>query len=202
MNALRRALRSVAAELAGNARLRWGVWLIAGLLLFWSILVQSDRVAAVHGGYVAEAGHLAKARSLLVRQDWSERLEAERETRRRLETALWEAETEGLAQAKLQGALNEAIEGLRLDDLRIRSGVSQPVPDLPGVWRVQTRLDAAYRTGVELRVLHALATHPKKIVVDRLDLRRRSRQDAWMTLILSAYFTGVEAQPARSDGGS
>ena len=202
MNALRRALRPVAAELAGNARLRWGAWLIAGILLFWIILVQSDRVAAVHGEYVAEAGHLAKARSLLGRQDWPERLEAERETRRRLETALWEAETEGLAQAKLQGALNEAIEGLRLDKPRIRSGVSQPVPDLPGVWRVQTRLDAAYRTGVELQVLHALATHPKKMIVDRLDLRRRSRRDSWMTLILSAYFTDVEAEAAQSDGGS
>ena len=109
MNALRRALRPVAAELAGNARLRWGVWLIAGIVLFWCILVQSDRVAAVHGEYTAEAGRLAKARRLVERQDWHERLEAERGMRRGLEAALWEAKTEGLAQAKLQGALNEAI---------------------------------------------------------------------------------------------
>ena len=68
------------------------------------------------------------------------------------------------------------MRGLRLDKPRIRSGVSQPVPHLPGVWRVQTRLDAAYQPGVELQVLHALATHPKKMIVDRLDLRRRSRR--------------------------
>ena len=202
MNALRRALRPVAAELAGNARLRFGVWLVAGILLFWCILVQSDRVAAVHGEYAADAGHLARARSLVERQDWHERLEAERETYRRLETALWEAKTEGLAQAKLQGALNEALEGLDLGDLRIRSGVSQPVPGVPGVWRVQTRLDAAYRSGVELKLLHALATHPKKMIVDRLELRRRSRRDSWMTLMLSAYFTGVEAEPAQAGEGS
>ena len=202
MKALARALRPVAAELAANARLRVGVWLIAGLLLVWCILVQSDRVAAVHAEYAAEAGHLARARSLVERQDWHERLEAERATYRRLETALWEAETEGLAQAKLQGALNEAVEGLRLDNLRVRSGVSQPVPGVPGVWRVQTRLDAAYRTGVELKVLHALATHPKKMVVDRLDLRRRSRRDSYMTLMLSAYFTGVEAETAQAGEGS
>ena len=202
MTALRRALRPVAAELAATGRLRLGVWLIAGILLLWCILVQSDRVAAVHGEYVAGAGHLAKARSLLGRQDWQERLEVERGARRRLEAALWEAETEGLAQAKLQGALTEAIEGLGLNNLRIRSGVSQPVPDLPGVWRVQTRLDATYRSGVELQVLHALATHPTKMVVDRLDLRRRSRRASYLTLILSAYFTGVEAEPAQSGGGS
>ena len=202
MNALRRAIRPVAAELAGNPRLRFGAWLIAAILLVWCILVQSERVAAVHGEYAAEAAHLAKARRLAERQDWHERLEAERETHERLEAALWEAKTEGLAQAKLQGALNEAVEGLRLDNLRIRSGVSQPVPGVPGVWRVQTRLDAAYRSGVELKVLHALAVHPKKMVVDRLDLRRRNRRDSYMTLMLSAYFTGVEAESAQAGGGS
>ena len=202
MNALREALRPVAAELAGNARLRLGVWLIAGLLLLWCILAQSDRVAAMRGEYVAEAAHLAKARRLVARQDWHERLEAERETYHRLEASLWEAETEGLAQAKLQGALNEAIEGLGLDDPLIRSGVSQPVPDLPGVWRVQARLDAAYRPGVELQVLHALATHPKKMIVDRLELRRRSRRASHLDLMLSAYFTGVEAEPGQSGDGS
>ena len=70
------------------------------------------------------------------------------------------------------------------------------------MWRVQTRLDAAYRSGVELQVLHALATHPKKMVVDRLDLRRRSRRDSWMTLMLSAYFTGVEVEAAQAGDGS
>ena len=202
MSALRRALRPVAAELAGNARLRWGAWSIAGILLVWCILLQSDRVAAVRGEYVAEAGRLAKARSLAGRQDWRERLEAERERHAALRAALWEAKTEGLAQAKLQGALNEAVEGLDLRDSRIRSGVSQPVPDLPGVWRVQTRLDTAYRPGVELKVLHALATHPKKVIVDRLELRRRTRNDSYMTLILSAYFVGVEAGSAPSGDGA
>ena len=202
MNALRRVLRPAAAELAGNPRLRFGVWLIVGILLFWCILVQSDRVAAVHDEYVVEAGQLAKARSLAERQDWQERLRLERETYRRLETALWEARTEGLAQAKLQAALNEVVDGLELENLNIRSGVSQPVPDVPGVWRVQTRLDAAYRSGVELRMLHALATHPKRMIVDRLDLRRRSRRDSWMTLMLSAYFTGVEVEPAQAGEGS
>ena len=67
------------------------------------------------------------------------------------------------------------------------------MPDLPGIWRVQTRLDAGYRRGVEPRVLHALATYPKKLVVDRLDLHQRRRSSRLM-LILSAYFVGVEAE--------
>ena len=196
MSALHRALRPLAAELAGNARLRWGVWLILGIVLLYCVLVQSDRVAAVHDEYAAEADRLAKAEILLQRQDWPELLEAERKTHRALKAVFWEAKTEGLAQAKLQGALTGAVEGLALRKPRIRSGVSQPVPDLPGIWRVQTRLDATYRPGVELQVLHALATHPKKLIVDRLELRQRRRQDSYLTLILSAYFVGVEAEQA------
>ena len=196
MSALHQALRPLAAELAGNARLRWGVWLILGIVLLYCVLVQSDRVAAVHDEYAAEADRLAKAEILLQRQDWPDLLESERTTHRALKAVFWEAKTEGLAQAKLQGALTGAVEGLALLKPRIRSGVSQPVPDLPGIWRVQTRLDAAYRPGVELQVLHALATHPKKLIVDRLDLRQRSRRDSYLSLILSAYFVGVEAEQA------
>ena len=196
MSALHQALRPLAAELAGNARLRWGVWLILGIVLLYWVLVQSDRVAAVHDEYAAEADRLAKAEILLQRQDWPELLEAERKTHRALKAVFWEAKTEGLAQAKLQGALTGAVEGLALRKPRIRSGVSQPVPDLPGIWRVQTRLDATYRPGVELQVLHALATHPKKLIVDRLELRQRGRQNSSLKLILSAYFVGVEAEQA------
>lgn len=194
MSGLNDVFASFAAELAGNARLRWGVWLVLGILLFYCILVQSDRVAAVHDEYAAETGQLTKAEALLRRRDWPDLLEAERQTHRALTATFWQAETEGLAQAKLQAALTGMIEGLDLRNLRIRSGVSQPVPDLPGIWRVQTRLDAAYRPGVELQALHAVATYPKKLVVDRLDLSRRGRQDSRLTLILSAYFVGVEAQ--------
>ena len=197
MSALHQALRPLAAELAGNARLRWGVWLILGIVLLYCVLVQSDRVAAVHDEYAAEADRLAKAEILLQRQDWPDLLESERTTHRALKAVFWEAKTEGLAQAKLQGALTGAVEGLALRKPRIRSGVSQPVPDLPGIWRVQARLDATYRPGVELQVLHALATHPKKLIVDRLELRQRGRQNSYLTLILSAYFVGVEAEQAQ-----
>ena len=195
MSALTHAVARLTAEFAGNARLRWGGWLMIGIVLLYCMLVQSDRLADIHTEYVAEAERLMKAESLLERQDWPEMLAAERKTHQKLTTMFfWQAETEGLAQAKLQAALNAMIEGLDLRDPRIHSGVSQSVPDLPGIRRVQTRLSAAYRPGVELQVLHAMAVHPKKLVVDRLELRRRTRQDSRLVLILSAYFVGVEME--------
>ena len=194
MRALRRALHPLAVEFAASARLRAGVWLIAGILLVYCVLVQSDRLAAAHHDYAVAAGRMAKAVALLEGRDWPALLEAERAAYRELESKFWQAETEGLAQAKLQDALAGIIEGLGLRDPRIRSGVSQSVPELPGIWRVQTRLDATYRSGAEPQALHALATHPRKLVVDRLELRRRGRQKSHLVLILSAYFVGVEAK--------
>lgn len=194
MNALNQLRAFIVAEFAGNARLRWGVWLILGIALLHCIVVQSDRVAAAHDEYARESGRLAKAGLLLERRDWPELLEAERKTYRDLTGTFWQAETEGVAQAKLQAALAEMVEDLDLRNLHVRSGVSQPVPDLPGILRVETRLDAGYRQGVELQMLHAVATYPNRLFVERLDLSRRERLDSYVALILSAYFVGVEAE--------
>ena len=128
------------------------------------------------------------------RQDWPQLLEAEREIYQERMAMFWQAETVGLAQAKLQAALTGVIDGLDLRKPRIRSGASQPVPDLPAIWRVQTRLDGGYRPEIEPQILHALATYPKKLIVDRLNLRRRGSRDSHVALILSAYFVGVEAE--------
>lgn len=193
MSALRRAAGSLGAEYAGNARLRWGIRLAVAIVLGYGILVQSERLAALHLDYSAETARLAKAQALLERRDWPERLEAERTAHRNVESMFWRADTEGLAQARLQSALSGIVEPLALRNPRIRSGVSQPVPHLPGVWRVQTRLNAAYSPGVELQALHALATQPKKLIVERLELSRHDRRDSRLMLIVSAYFVGVES---------
>ena len=195
MSALGEGLARLAAEVAGNARLRWGVWLILAIALFYCILIQSDRVAAVHDEYVAETDRMMKTEMILRdRQDWPQLLEAERATYRELLAMFWQAETAGLAQAKLQAALTGVIDGFDLRKPRIRSGGSQPVPDLPAVWRVQARLDGGYRLGTEPQILHALATYPKKLIVDRLDLRQRGQRNSHVALILSAYFIGIEAE--------
>ena len=190
---LRRVARTVAAEFAASARLRWGVRLAVAIVLGYCILVQSERLAAVDRDYAAETARLAKAEALLRRRDWPELLEAERATHREVKSMFWPAKTEGLAQARLQAALAGIVEPLALRNPRIHSGVSQPVPHLPGIWRVQTRLNAAYSPGIELKALHALAAHPKKLIVERLELSRHDQRDSRLMLIVSAHFVGVGA---------
>ena len=189
-----RPLRLIFAELAGNARLRWGIRLILGILIGYVILLQSERLAAVRHDFNAEIERLKKAESLLDQRDELDLLAAERENHRKIKSMFWQAETEGLAQAKLQAALAQLFGNLGLVNIHFRSGSGQSVPDLPGVRRIQLRMDSNYRPGLELRILHALATHPKKLVVDRLDLKRHNENEAYLVLIVSSYFVGVSTE--------
>lgn len=189
MNTLDLVFARVRSELADNLRARVGVWLILGLVSGYGLLVQSDRLQDAAAAYAAEATRLARSETLQGGEDWTRLLAAERETHRALKDAFWQAETEGEAQARLQAVLTAMTKGLDLHRSRIRSGASLEVPDLPGVWQVQTSLNCHYRPGAELQVLYRLATHPKKLVVERLDVRREASR---MTLVVSAYFMGIE----------
>lgn len=189
MSTVNTALRRAGAEFAENARVRLGVWFILGIVAAYGLLVQSDRLQDARDAYAAAAARSARAETLRGGKDWTRLLAAEREANRTLEKAFWQAETEGVAQARLQATLTEMVKGLDLRRPNIRSGVSQAVPDVPGVWQVQTRLTCQYRPGAELQMLYSLATHPKKLVVERLDVRREISR---MTLIVSAYFVGIE----------
>ena len=192
MSVASRLLRPLAAELGANARLRWGVVLILALLLGYALLWQSDRLAEARRDYEAVTEQLARAEALLGQKDSPALLDAERETHGRISSMFWKAETEGLAQAQLQSALGGLLSRLGLRKTRLRTGSSRPVPDLPGVWRVQIRADARYRPGLELRIVQALATHPKKMIVDRLDLKRHGPNEGYLVLIVSSYFVGVK----------
>ena len=196
MNALAAAFANLRAQLAANLRLRAGAWAIAAILAVYGLLVQSDRVEAAYTIYAGDADRLARAQDLLTREDLPALLDAERDRDRTLAERFWQAETQGLAQAQLQAAVSEITSDLEFRNPRVQSGAILPVDYAPGLWRVQAQFNGIYAPGAELLVLHAIATHPKKIVVDRLDLRRRDRR---MTLLVSAWFAGLEgAEPTES----
>lgn len=196
MSVASRLFHPLVAELSANVRLRWGVVLILGLLLGYAILWQSDRLAEARRDYEAVTEQLARAEAVLG-QDSLALLDTERETHRRINSMFWKAETEGLAQAQLQSALGGLLSRLGLRKTRLHTGSSRPVPDLPGVWQVQIRAAANYRPGLELRIVHALSTHPKKMIVDRLDLKRHGPNEGYLVLIVSSYFVRVKAGPPK-----
>ena len=188
MNGLQAAWERARSELAANLRLRLGAWTVAFIVLFYAVLVQGDRVVAAFAGYTDSADRFARAERLRGQGEWTELLAAERLRNEQLSALFWEAETQGLAEASLQAALQELLGPLEFRNMRIQSGVSQPVPDVPGLWQIQAQVNAGYRQGAELQLLHKIATHPRKLVVNRLDLVPQNRR---LLMIVSAYFTGI-----------
>lgn len=189
--ALDRALARLASELAGNARLRLGAYLVLALLLLYWLLVRSADLASVRADHAGVAGRLDRAEAMLADADWQPRLEAARSADADLETRFWQAETAAQAQAQLRKALADIAAGAGVYEPRLQAGVGQPVPNAPGLWRAQVRLTGNYAGGSELRLLHALAIQEEKIVVDRLDLT--PGRTARLFLLASAYFVGVAA---------
>ena len=184
-------LTRVREELEKSTVVRLGAWGIAGVLLLWFALTRGDAVALAHADYVSEARRLAAATGALDGSDWASRLTREQAVGGELEGMLWQADFEGHAQAELEEALTSIFEPLDLGRRRIRIGVSQPAPDLPGVWQVQAQVNAEYRTGAELTALHAVATYPRRLAVERFVLTTNPRR---IDVIVSAYFTGFESE--------
>ncbi len=185
---VRSALAPLRQEFTTNIRVRLGVWCVLAMVFLYWILVRSDDLQAARAEYAGEIARLERAQDARADEDWPLLLEAEQRTGAELTTSLWQAETEGVAKARLLGALTELAGEIDLRDHRVQPGVTQPVADAPDIWRVQARLTARHRMGAELRLLHALATYPKKLVVDRLDISQtRSR----VNILVSAYFVGL-----------
>ena len=188
MSALQDLWMRLRTEASGNLRLRLGIWAIAFIVLLSFILMQEDWKLAAQDNYAAAEDRLARAERLLGQGDWTVALDQERKRNERLEAQFWRAETPGLAEASLQAALAQMLGGPEFSNVRIRPGTSQPVPDAPGLWRVQAQVNARYRGGIELQLMHTMATSPRKLNVDRLDMVRRNSR---LVMIVSAYFTGI-----------
>ena len=105
------------------------------------------------------------------------------------------AESPGLAQARLQAALTEITGDLPFRNPIIQAGIGRPLPEAPGVWQAQAQFSGLASDGAELEVIRAIAQWPRKLVVDRLQVRRR---DARITVLVSAFFEGVQA-PATTE---
>ena len=192
MNTLVRLFNQARAELKANPRLRLGVWVIVALLLFgWVFVVQPDRAAAAYSAYARAADQLTASHAVLAhREAWPGLLASARDNGEALQARFWRAETEGLAKAGLQETLERMVADLDMRNVVIDSGASRAMPGMDSVWQVQARLDATFTPGAELKLLHALATHQRKLVIERLDLRR-ARQSR-IQIIVSAYFLDLQ----------
>ena len=192
MSAIGTSIDRIRAELAASPRLRAGVWAIVAILLgYWVFVPHAARVDAAAAGYAEENARLVRARELLAREDWQRRLDAAAATEGRLLERFWHAANEGLAQAQVRTALEDIARQVKLA-LRIDVGLSQSVPGVPGLWQVQVQITGTAGLEGALRLVYAIARHPRLLVEERLTFSRvrtsRGGDEVRIDGLLSAYF--------------
>ena len=120
---VRSALTPLREEFTTNVRVRFGVWCVLAMVFLYWILVRSDDLRAARAEYAGEIARLERAQDARADEDWPLLLEVEQRTGAELTANFWQAETEGVAQARLLAALTELAGETELRDARVQPGV-------------------------------------------------------------------------------
>lgn len=194
-------IRSALAELKVNPRLRWGAWLIIGMVWLYGILVLREQVEKKAGAYQGTLKKIARIQKAAAQMEWPSRLEAAQALRLNLESRLWREGTIGLAQAGFQDWLNQAVQQAGLpkaaltvaaqedtgaaDKSAVSSGKGDtPLP--PGLWKVSAKLVFDFNPKSFYPFLARLTTHEKWILVESLTIRGSPVPRAEMVVV--AFF--------------
>lgn len=194
-------IHSSIAELKANPRLRWGLWIIIGIVWLYVILVLREEVQRKTEIYQGELKKIARIQSESTQTGWPSRLEAAQALRLNLESRLWREDTIGLAQAKFQDWLNLAVQQANLPKAVLtvaaqeEAGVADKGSDSPGksasplpaeLWKVSAKLAFDFNPQILYPFLARLATHEKQVSVESLTIRGAPVTRAEIMLV--AYF--------------
>lgn len=197
--------RRLGAELKANPRLRWGAWLVAGILWFYGVLVLRDEANAGAVSLQQASRQQARARALLSEPEWTPRLEQARSQQLALEQRLWRESTVGLAQAAFQDWLTIALQQAGAAKPQVNVAAQEAAAGearaLADTWKVTGRVSFEFDPNALHALLARIASHEKLVVVE--SLMARNAPGGRVELMLVAHFVKagpVAAAPATKAG--
>lgn len=189
------ALRPLLAELESNARLRWGLWAIVGIVWFYGVLVLRDEVPRQGDAYRAVARQRANTQAAASDLQWSARRDEALAAQAQIEARIWRANTLGLAQASLHDWLAQALSqaGAQRTQITVAAQDEEAAraAALPGMWKVTARVSFDFTPEAFYSLMAKVAAHDKKIVVESVQIRTGPPPRSEMVLV--AYFLGSPA---------
>lgn len=188
-------LQRARAEWRGNPRLRWGVWLIAGMFLLWLLLLAQDQTEAWRAEAETARTELDRLRPIQNSGSlWAQRSDDAHLHMEAVRSMLWVAPSPGLVEAGLQDTLRSLAEksGVTVRELAIlagaerKAGATQPI---------RARLVVDYNQRLALMgLLSEIGRSPKLMMVDSLKLRPQA-QPPRAELEIRVMHETVEAKP-------
>lgn len=181
--------------------MRWGLWLIFGILWLYAVLLLRDLVSEQTEQYANIAKKVARLQAEVQQQAWQDRVEPAKILRVQMESRLWQASTAGLAQAAFQDWLNQiflqaavsrptiTLSALdektpeKTDEVE-KTGTTAAVP--VDLWKVKAKLEFDFNPPAFLSLMTLIGGHDKKTVIESLIIRKEPfpRVEA----VVAAYF--------------
>jgi hypothetical protein len=182
-------------QLQANQRLRWLLWSVVYIVLFYMGLVLND-LRQSHNDTVAQLQRTSiKLDQLEHQTQWPERWQHEQSIGETLRAKLWEAQSENLAEADLQNFLRKVMTGHGMQGYRPRLAPTERV-NLGGESVIKVSAEVSGAVDVEQidHLLKALADNPKNISIERFNYNPQA--DGQLTLHISVYFLVIKPPEA------
>lgn len=180
-------------EWAGNRRLRLGVLLVGGILVFYLLLLMQDWRSALAQEYAGRTEHLYKMKSLAGQEEWLARARAANEVREALEAEIPEAATAGLAQASVQGWIRDVADAFG-GDIRTQTLEPVPVEGQSDIWRVPVTISGTLEPRLFVELLRRIESRSTLSVIEEAMVLNRANRT--FSLIVVSYFRMPEAANA------
>lgn len=183
------------SEIKTNPRLRFGLWLIAGIAWLYGVLLLRDEVRYAAAEHQALAKKVARATAQAGQTEWTERIEPVQAIQLQMESRLWRESTIGLAQAAFQDWLNQAVQQAKLTRSAVNVLAQEEIaPEKKAagtrdtdvnsdLWKVSAKLSFDFSPKSLYDLMGRLAMHDKQIVVETLVIRGTPAPRAEMMLV-------------------
>jgi hypothetical protein len=184
-----------------NQRLRWLVWSVVYIVLFYVGLVLNDW-RQLHNEAVAQLQRTSvKLDQLQHQTQWSERWQHEQVVGEKLRAKLWEAQSDNLAEADLQNFLRKIMTGHGMQNYRPRLAPTERV-SLGGesVIKVTAEVSGVVAVGQIDHLMKALADNPKSLSIERFNYNPQA--GGQLTMHIVAYFLVAKSSEAVSSADS
>jgi len=178
-----------------NQRLRLGALLICIIMAVYTMLLLSDYRDSLLAEYSRQQTRLLKIKDLQHQPEWIKRAEQARAWRVQQETQLWNAESKGLAQAKLQSWFNRQQAKLNLTKLNLDTELAEQGPAGSSLWQVSAELKGRLSRNRLIELLKILETHKQRITIEQFKLTHARNSDKLdLVMQLRAWFLPVSEQ--------
>jgi hypothetical protein len=188
------ARRIFERETRKNPRTHLGILAILAILLLglWFRIDDSHREA--QGRIEADAQQLSGLRRLAGQTEWQARRDRVQRLRVQLESRLWEAESDGLAQANFQNLITRLGKEANLPRADVKVELIGATTASQGYRQMSATVTGPFNAPSLQKFLAKLDADGHMLVVDRLRIETASVPR--FEMLLSTYLSPIAAKPA------